>query len=161
MPILKSKDIPKLAASIGICLLAGAAGSVFTVSAIPNWYATLAKPFFAPPDWVFAPVWTTLYVLMGTSLFLVWRKGISKKTKGAVNIFAIQLGLNVLWSLAFFGLKSPIAGFVVIVALWAAIAATIVKFMKISRNAGLPLIPYIVWVSIAALLNISIVLLNL
>ncbi|MFZ3076948.1 MAG: TspO/MBR family protein [Candidatus Aenigmatarchaeota archaeon] len=161
MSILNSKDILKLAASIGICLLAGVVGSIFTVSAIPSWYATLAKPFFAPPNWVFAPVWTTLYVLMGISLFLVWRKGFSKKTKGAIGIFGIQLALNVLWSLAFFGLKSPIAGLVVIVALWAAIAATIMKFMKISRNADLLLIPYIVWVSIAALLNFSIVLLNL
>ncbi len=154
-------DIPKLAASIGICLLAGAVGSIFTVSAIPNWYATLAKPFFAPPNWVFAPVWTTLYVIMGISLFLVWRKGFSKKTKAAVNVFGIQLALNVLWSLAFFGLKSPIAGFVVIIALWAAIAATIMKLMKISRSAGLLLVPYIAWMSIAAVLNLSIVLLNL
>ncbi len=154
-------DIPKLAASIGICLLAGAVGSIFTVSAIPNWYATLAKPFFAPPNWVFAPVWTTLYVIMGISLFLVWRKGFNKKTKNAINIFTIQLALNVLWSLAFFGLKSPIAGFVVIIALWAAIAATTMKFMKIEKNAGLLLIPYIAWVSVAALLNLSIVLLNL
>lgn len=161
MPILSSKDIPKLAASIGICLLAGVVGSIFTVSAIPSWYAALVKPFFAPPNWVFAPVWTTLYVLMGISLFLVWRKGFNKKTKSAINFFGIQLALNVLWSLAFFGLKSPIAGFVVIIALWAAIAVTIMKFMKISRSAGLLLVPYIVWVSIAALLNLSVVLLNL
>ncbi len=154
-------DIPKLAASIIICLLAGAAGSIFTVSAIPDWYASLAKPFFAPPNWVFGPVWTALYVLMGISFFLVWRKGFNKKTRSAINIFAIQLALNVLWSLAFFGLKSPIAGFVVIIALWAAIAAAIMKFMKIEKNAGLLLIPYIAWVSVAAALNLSIVLLNL
>lgn len=156
-----SKDILRLLASIGICLLAGALGSIFTVSAIPAWYATLAKPFFAPPNWVFGPVWTTLYVLMGISLFLVWRKGFNKKTKNAISVFGIQLALNILWSLAFFGLKSPIAGFVVIIALWAAIAATIMKFMQIEKNAGLILIPYIAWVSIAALLNLSIVLLNL
>lgn len=161
MPIFNSKDIPKLAASIGICFLAGVVGSIFTVSAIPNWYATLAKPFFAPPNWVFAPVWTTLYILMGTSLFLVWRKGFNKKTKSAIGIFGIQLALNVLWSLAFFGLKSPIAGFIVIIALWAAIAAAIMKFMKIEKNAGLILTPYIAWVSIAAALNLSIVLLNM
>jgi len=154
-------DIPKLAASIFVCLLAGAVGSIFTVSAIPDWYASLAKPFFAPPNWVFGPVWTTLYVVMGISLFLVWRKGLGKKTKGALGIFGIQLALNVLWSLAFFGLKSPIAGFIVIIALWAAIAAAIMKFMKIERNASLLLIPYIAWVSIAAALNLSIVLLNL
>lgn len=156
-----SKDIPKLLASISVCLLAGAVGSIFTVSSIPNWYANLTKPFFAPPNWVFGPVWTSLYVLMGISLFLVWRKGLNKKTRSAVNIFAIQLALNALWSLAFFGLKSPIAGFIVIIALWAAIAAAIMKFMKIERNAGLLLIPYIAWVSIAAALNLSIVLLNL
>ncbi|MBU3958027.1 MAG: tryptophan-rich sensory protein, partial [Nanoarchaeota archaeon] len=125
------------------------------------WYANLTKPFFAPSNWVFGPVWTALYVLMGISFFLVWRKGLNKKTKNAINIFGVQLALNVLWSLAFFGLKSPIAGFVVIIALWVAIAATIMKFMKIERNAGLLLIPYIIWVSIAAALNLSIVLLNL
>jgi len=161
MAKFNSRDIPKLTASIFICLLAGVVGSIFTASAIPTWYAALVKPFFAPPNWVFGPVWTTLYVLMGISLFLIWRKGINKKTKAAINIFGIQLALNVLWSLAFFGMKSPIAGFAVIIALWAAIATTIMKFMKIEKNAGLILIPYIAWVSVATLLNLSIVLLNM
>jgi tryptophan-rich sensory protein len=151
----------KLAVSIGVCLLAGVIGGLFTSSSIPTWYAALNKPAFNPPNWIFGPVWTLLYILMGVSLFLVWQKGLkNKKAKTAVTIFGIQLALNTLWSILFFGLKSPILGLGEIVVLWAFILLSIIKFSKISKTAAWLLLPYILWVSFAAVLNLSIFLLN-
>jgi len=155
------KDILKLIASIFVCQLAGMIGAVATSTSIQTWYVTLNKPFFTPPNWLFAPVWLTLYTLMGISLFLVWRLGIQDPpVQSALAIFGIQVLLNAFWSIAFFGLRSPLAGLSVILILWIAIAATIVKFLPLSKPAGLLLIPYILWVSIAAALNLAIVLLN-
>ncbi len=155
------KNILKLIASILVCQLAGMIGAVATSSAIQTWYVTLNKPFFTPPNWLFAPVWLTLYTLMGISLFLIWRQGVQDRhVKSALAIFGIQLLLNAFWSIAFFGLRSPLAGLSVILMLWIAIAATIVKFLPLSKPAGLLLVPYILWVSIAAALNLAIVLLN-
>jgi len=145
--------ILKLIVSIAVCELAGAVGSVFTISAIPTWYATLSKPSFNPPNWVFGPAWTILYLLMGVSLYLIWEKGFTKESKVAVSIFGVQLALNALWSVVFFGLRSPAYALIVIIALWLAIAVTIIKFYKISRNAAFVLIPYLAWVSFAAILN--------
>jgi len=156
------REILKLLVSVAICQAAGALGSVATGPSIATWYATLEKPWFTPPNWVFAPVWLTLFVLMGIAVFLVWRRGLSnRQVKVAMAVFAVQLILNVLWSVAFFGLKSPLAGLVVIVILWVAILMTLLCFFKISRSAGFLLLPYIVWVSIAAVLNASILILNL
>jgi tryptophan-rich sensory protein len=158
--VTKLKIIPLLF-SVGICFLAAALGSAFTIGAIDTWYVTLNKPFFSPPNWVFGPVWTLLYLMMGISLYLVWITKIDKKTKRqAITFFFIQLGLNALWSILFFGLKSPSAAFVGIVLLWLAIFLTIKNFLKISRVAGWLLIPYLVWVSFATILNLSILLLN-
>jgi benzodiazapine receptor len=155
------KDILKVIASIVICQLAGMIGAVATSASVQTWYVTLNKPFFTPPNWLFAPVWLTLYTLMGISLFLVWRLGVQNRpTKVALAIFGVQLLLNAFWSIAFFGLRSPLAGLSVILMLWIAIAATIVKFLPLSKPAGLLLVPYILWVSIAAALNLAIVLLN-
>ncbi len=159
----KSKSIAviKLVVSIVICQLAGLIGSLFTTPSIPTWYATLQKPSFTPPNWLFAPVWTTLFVLMGISAFLVWRKGLNdKQVRISLSIFGAQLILNILWSIMFFGLKSPLVGFIEISILWLAILFTILKFFKISKTAGILLIPYILWVSFAAILNISIMILN-
>jgi translocator protein len=151
----------KLAASIGVCELTGFIGAIFAAPSISGWYAGLAKPSFSPPNWVFAPVWTFLFLLMGIALFLVWEKGIDgKNVKKAMQVFGIQLGLNLLWSILFFGLRSPLYGLLEIILLWAAIVLTISEFSKVSRNAGLLLIPYIAWVSIAMMLNLSIYLLN-
>ncbi|CAG0993384.1 Tryptophan-rich protein TspO [Methanosarcinales archaeon] len=159
-----NKNVPesiKLIVSITICLFAGFLGSFFTIPAIPTWYATLTKPSFAPPNWLFFPVWTTLFVMMGISLYLVWRRGLEgQQVKNALVIFAVQLILNVLWSAAFFGLRSPLSGLIEISILWISIAFTIMIFMKISRTAGLLLIPYIIWVSFAAILNFMIWRLN-
>jgi len=155
------KDILKLIVSIFVCQLAGMIGAVATSASIQTWYVTLNKPFFTPPNWLFAPVWLTLYTLMGISLFLLWRQGVHDRlVQIALAIFGIQLLLNAFWSIAFFGLRSPLAGLSVILILWIAIAATIVKFLPLSKPAGLLLIPYILWVSIAAALNVAIVLLN-
>jgi len=158
---MKPRDILKLVISIVACELAGVVGGIFTASAIPTWYAGVQKPSFTPPNWLFAPAWTTLYLLMGLSAFLVWRRGLaSKGVDPALAIFLVQLILNVLWSIAFFGLRSPFGGVLVIVLLWAAIVLTIVWFFRVSRTASLLLMPYILWVTFAAALNVAIWLLN-
>lgn len=158
---MKYSRIKKLIFSIFICLFAGFIGSFFTSPAIPTWYATLQKPSFTPPNWIFFPVWTSLFIMMGISLFLVWQKGREdQKVKTALYVFAVQLVLNALWSAAFFGLRSPLAGLLEIIILWILILATILSFMKISRTAAYLLIPYILWVSFAAILNFSIWRLN-
>ena len=151
----------KLIASIIACQLAGVIGSVFTTPAIPTWYAALAKPPFTPPSWLFAPAWITLSLLMGISASLVWRVGLDqKKVRTALILFLVQLVLNALWSVAFFGLQSPLGGIIVIVLLWAAILLTILKFFRISTAAAALLVPYIAWVTFAATLNAYIYVLN-
>jgi translocator protein len=154
-------DAVLLAACVLLCELAGVIGSAFTISSIPTWYAGLSKPSFSPPNWVFAPVWITLYAMMGVSLYLVWRKGMGQKNaKDAAVAFLAQLILNTSWSIAFFGLKSPTAGLLVIIPLWSAISLTIIRFRRISWTAAALLVPYLLWVSFATLLNLSIILLN-
>lgn len=161
MKTIKAIDFIKLLISIVICLIAGALGSFFTAPAIPTWYSTLIKLPIAPPNWVFFPVWTALFIMMGISLFLVWQKGFQNQhVKTALLIFAAQIILNVLWSAMFFGLRSPIAGLIEISILWIFILVMILKFMRISRVSGLLLIPYIVWVTFAAIINFFIWRLN-
>jgi tryptophan-rich sensory protein len=156
-----SMNVIKLAASIGLCLIAGALGSMFTTPQIPGWYANLAKPSFNPPSWLFGPVWTALYVMMGISLFLVWRAGLAeRRVQLAVGFFIAQLACNVCWSYAFFGRQSPLAGLVVIVALWILIVITILASAPVSKAAALLLIPYLLWVSFASILNASLWRLN-
>jgi benzodiazapine receptor len=146
--------ILQLVISLIVCQFAGFIGSVFTTPAIPTWYVTLNKPSFTPPNWLFSPVWIFLFLLMGISAFLVWSKGWgNKQVKIALSIFAVQLILNILWSAVFFGFRSPLAGFIEIVILWMAILLTILNFFKVSKTAGLLLLPYILWVSFAAVLN--------
>ena len=158
---MKIIDILKLVASIILCQLAGFLGSLFTTPAIPTWYATLRKPFFTPPNWIFSPVWITLFILMGISLFFVWRRTDHPKFKIAFIFFFGQLILNVLWSVAFFGLRSPLLGLIDIVLLWIAILLTIQNFLKVSKMAGFLLFPYPLWVGFAALLNFFLWILNL
>lgn len=143
-----------LAVFVLACLAAGFIGSFFTREGIQAWYVFLKKPGIAPPDWVFGPVWTTLYVLMGISAYLAWEKGRDKsETKAAMILFALQLVLNTVWSLLFFGMRNPFYAFIEIVFLWLAIAASIIAFYKISKKAALLMVPYILWVSFASLLN--------
>jgi benzodiazapine receptor len=156
------REIPKLVISLIIVFAVGFIGTLFTISQIPTWYASLVKPTWAPPNWIFGPVWTTLYILIGVALFLVWREGINRKdVKWAIVIFAVQLILNLLWSVVFFGYHSLLGGLIVIVMLWIAILSNIIVFYHVSRPAGLLLVPYLVWVSIAGYLNYTVYLLNL
>lgn len=158
---MKINNVLKLVIAIVISELAGIIGSVFTAPSIAGWYATLAKPALNPPAWVFGPVWTTLFALMGIAAFLVWRKGLDRRdVKIALGIFIGQLVLNALWSIIFFGLHSPGGALIEIVILWLAILATIIAFYKISKPAAWLLVPYILWVSFAAYLNYSIWMLN-
>lgn len=151
----------KLIVSIVVCQLAGVIGSFFTTPAITGWYSGLVKPWFTPPNWLFAPVWITLYLLMGIAAYWVWDSGLdNKRVRTALMVFDIQLILNVIWSLLFFGLQNPLYGLVWIVILWVAIAATIILFYRLSRRAGLILLPYIAWVTVAMFLNLYIWLLN-
>lgn len=155
---INKKEIAVLIGFILLCNLAGIIGSVFTVSSIQEWYVLLEKPEpFTPPNWVFAPVWTTLYTLMGISLFLVWKK---KACRCAYVVFGSQLVLNSVWSIAFFGLQSPLNGLFVIVPLWLLIAWSIKVFYDIDKRAGYLLIPYILWTSYAAFLNYMVYVLN-
>jgi len=129
---LKTNKILRLIFAILICQLAGAIGSAFTFSSIPTWYASLQKPFFNPPSWLFGPAWLLLYTLMGISLYLIWDKGLkNKNVKLAVKIFGIQLILNALWTILFFGLRSPFYAFIEIILLWVSIVLTIFYFLKI------------------------------
>lgn len=154
-------ELPKLILCIIICQFAGIIGSIFTSSSVSTWYTTLNMPEFTPPGWVISTVWIVLFTLMGISLFLVWREGFDRpEVKGALYVFIAQLIANVLWSGAFFGLQSPLAGIIVIIILWALILLTIIKFWPISRVSALLLVPYILWVSFAAFLNFTIWRLN-
>jgi len=158
---MKLNNFFKLVIAIIVSQLAGVIGSVFTISSIPTWYATLQKPSFSPPNWIFGPAWTTLYFLMGVAAFLVWRHGFEKKeVRRALTIFGGQLVLNALWSIIFFGLHNPFWAFIEIIVLWLAILATMFAFYKVSRVAAYLLLPYILWVSFAAVLNFSIMILN-
>jgi translocator protein len=155
------KQSHKLVLSIIICELVGIAATPFTVAAIPTWYATLTKPSFSPPNWIFGPVWTILYFLMGISLYLVWKENRNKKKRTrAITYFAIQLFLNFVWSILFFGLRSPILGLIDILMMLTFIVLTIQHFIEISRTASILLLPYLAWVSFATLLNTAIAVLN-
>lgn len=151
----------KLFVSLVLCLGAGGLGALFTTPAITGWYAALKKPIFNPPNWLFGPAWTILYLLMGIALFLVWNQKLPfSEVRIAIILFAVQLGLNILWSALFFGLKLPLAGLIEITVLWVAILLTIIYFYPISHGAGILLMPYILWVSFATALNAAIVFLN-
>jgi tryptophan-rich sensory protein len=154
-------EIPKLILCIVACQGAGLLGSIFTNMSVSTWYPTLAKPWFTPPPGVIPVVWTVLFTLMGVSLFLAWRAGLtSPEFRGAAYAFAAQFVFNIIWSAAFFGLQSPKAGLAVIAMLWILILLTIYRFYPLSREAALLLVPYIAWVSFAAILNYSILQLN-
>ena len=140
---------------------AGTIGSIFTAPAIGSWYAELEKPAIAPPNWVFAPVWTTLFLLMGVAAFFVWKRGWRREgVRKALGVFLVQLILNVLWSFIFFGQHSPGGAFAEIIVLWLAIAATIIFFARISKPAAWLMTPYIAWVTFAAYLNYMLWTLN-
>ncbi len=151
-------DYKKLVLSILIVFLAAFIGSVSTFSSIPTWYASLNKPPITPPNWLFSPMWTSLYILMAVSFYLIWKN--KKKAKIAKTLFIIQLVLNALWSIIFFGLHSLLGGLIEIIFLWYFILFTIIEFREVDKRAAYLLIPYIAWVTIATILNFSIILYN-
>ncbi|MDQ7814578.1 MAG: TspO/MBR family protein [Patescibacteria group bacterium] len=158
---MRPKNILVLVAFILLCEAAGAIGSIFTASAIPTWYATLVRPSFAPPNWLFGPVWTTLYALMGISLYLVWSSGWKRReVKIAVSVFLVHLALNAAWSWMFFGLRSPITGLIGIIGIWVFIVALFFLFRRIKPLAAYLLIPYFLWVSFASAVNFELWRLN-
>ncbi len=158
---MDKKEFFRFILSIIICQLAGIIGSIFTASSVTSWYPTLVKPSFTPSGFYIGLIWIVLFFLMGISLFLIWRETPSSiEARIALNFFATQLIVNVLWSMAFFGMRSPIRGVFVIAFLWILILINIIKFWPVNRTAAILLIPYIVWVSIAAYLNYSIWRLN-
>ena len=150
----------KLIISIVLTVGLGSLGGIFTIAEIPNWYAGLNKPSFNPPNWIFGPVWTTLYCLMGISFYLIWKlPASSERTKG-VRIFIIQFVLNFGWSIIFFSMHQLGWALVEIIAMWIFILLTILQFRKLSIPAAVLLIPYLLWVSFASILNGSIWQLN-
>ena len=157
----ENRDKIKLVLSILVCLFAAAVGGLLTAPHVGNWYRALLKPPLNPPSWVFGPVWTVLYVLMGIALYLVWRKiPLGKDETRAIAWFFIQLFLNVMWSFCFFYLKNPGLAFFEIVLLWTSIAVTIWMFRRVTLSAGVLLLPYWAWVSFAGYLNFAIWRLN-
>ena len=144
-----------------LCVTVGYLSGLVTRESILTWYVTLNKPSFNPPNWVFAPVWTLLYIMMGVAAGMVWTSNSDEQTtKKALGFFAIQLGLNALWSYLFFGLHNPLLALIEIILLWLMIFETYNMFKKINKTAGLLLLPYLAWVSFAAILNASIWWLN-
>jgi translocator protein len=182
---MKYNNLFKFFTSIIICELAGIIGSFFTIPQINDWYKGLNKPFFSPPNWIFGPAWTTLFVLMGISLYLVWIKKWIPKNKiksknikiwnlwsrkffvgswqkaNIILIFILQLVLNILWSIIFFGAHSPGTAFFELLMLWFAIIFTIVNFYRVSKTAAVLLVPYILWVTFAGVLNFFIWIINI
>lgn len=155
-----SREGIRLVISIGVCLVAGLIGSIFTLSSIPVWYESLNKPFFSPPNWLFAPAWTILYILMGIALFYVWKAPKVKKTNEGLMLFGAQLVFNVIWSIVFFGFGSIVGGVLSIVVLLLLILMTTVQFYRIDKRAAYLMVPYLLWVCFATMLNIAVYLLN-
>lgn len=159
--IMRTRNALSLLGFVVVCELVGIISSLFTISAIPTWYATLVKPALNPPSWVFGPVWTLLYLLMGIAAWQVWHQSSNKfAVKMAFGFFAGQLILNAAWSIIFFGGHNPAVSLVEIIALWLAVLGTIVTFAKVSKLAAWLLLPYILWVSFATYLNYAIWILN-
>lgn len=158
---MNTKKLGKLLVSIILTQGAGLLGSVATFTSVNTWFKTLVRSPISPPDWVFGPVWTVLYILMGAALYLIWDKGFkNKRVKFAFWLFIVHLAFNVGWSVVFFGMQSLFGGFVVLLVLWMFIIALIWKFFRIDRWAAFLLVPYFLWVSFAGVLNVSLWLLN-
>jgi tryptophan-rich sensory protein len=153
--------IVRFALSVTVPLAVGVLSGLATARGVQDWYPTLVKPSFNPPSWVFGPVWTVLYIMMGLAAFLVWQKGLATDfVRTALALFILQLVLNGIWSILFFGLRAPGWAFVEIVVLWVAIFLTLIYFWRVTAPAGILLAPYLAWVSFATVLNGSIWFLN-
>lgn len=153
-------SIPRLVISVLACEAAGGIGSIFTADGLREWYPSLRKPSFNPPNRVFGPVWTTLYAMMGVAVYLVSQEEQDGLRRLARVLFGMQLALNVLWSYVFFGRRAPGWAFAEIVCLWISIVATVIAFSKVSGRAALLMVPYLLWTTFASVLNYSIWRLN-
>ena len=156
----RAVQIAALIAALLVCFAVAGVGGASTVSSLNEWYPTLKKPSFNPPNWIFGPVWTVLYAMMAVAAWLVWRSDRWRETRSALGIFGLQLALNLGWSLIFFGLRQPGWAFAEIFALWVSIALTTVLFWKVKPVAGAMFLPYLAWVAFASLLNYEIWRLN-
>lgn len=157
---MKPTEAIALVAFIALCFAVSVAGGLITATSVGTWYQTLNKPPFNPPDWVFAPVWTTLYALMAIAAWRVWRRVRHGEGRGALVVFAAQLALNLVWSFLFFGLQRIDLATVQIFVLLVAVATTAVMFWRVDRTAGVLLLPYVLWVGYASVLNVSLWMLN-
>lgn len=156
----RRRTVPLVVALL-LPLAVGMVSGWITADGVRSWYPSIAKPGFTPPDWVFGPVWTALYISMGWASYLIWRRGFhAPGVRAALTFYAIQLLLNSLWSPLFFGLQSPGLAFAEIVVFWAALAWTVVLFRRVSLAAALVMMPYLAWVSFATVLNFAIWRLN-
>ncbi|MFB6131435.1 MAG: TspO/MBR family protein [Salinigranum sp.] len=159
-----ARDRPLVALALAVLAveLVGSSGAVFTARGLGEWYGTLQRPAIAPPNWVFGPVWTTLFALIGVAVWLVWRQtgAAPREARLAFGVFVVHFAFNLGWSAAFFGLQEIGLGLAVIAVLWALIAATMWAFGRIDRRAALLLVPYLLWVSFAAYLNYRFWVLN-
>jgi len=153
-------DIAGLVLFVAFCLGIAALGAAVTATSVKTWYANLAKPSFNPPDAVFGPVWTVLYILMGIAAWRVWRIADRDTARGPLTLFALQLALNLGWSVVFFGLQKIGAAVATIVVLWVAILVTMLAFRTVDRVAALLMAPYLAWVTFATVLNIAVWQLN-
>ncbi|WP_232703418.1 TspO/MBR family protein [Halobacterium wangiae] len=157
---LSREDLPGLVVAVVVCEVVGASPALVTATGSGTWYETLTQPALAPPNWVFGPVWTTLFALLGVGVYLVLRDGRGRQRTVAFGLFVAQYVLNVSWTLVFFGGENIAGGLAVIAALWALIVATIVAFWRVRPVAGALLLPYLAWVSFAAYLNYAFWTLN-
>ena len=157
---MNTPDIIKLVVSVGLPLALGAIAGMYTTAAVPEWYASLNKPSFNPPNWIFGPVWTVLYIVMGISLFLVWKSEPGEARNLAMGVFFVQLALNFAWSFVFFYSKMIGPALIEIIVLWITIVIMMILFYKIRPLAAYINIPYLLWVSFATVLNAAYFVLN-
>ncbi len=155
-----TRQVVGLVVSIGACAAVAALGSAMTMPSIGTWYATLSKPSWNPPNWIFGPVWSTLYLLMAVAAWMVWRKSGLSAALGPLALFALQLALNCAWSGLFFALHKPWLAFADIAVLWLAIVATMIAFARVSLFGSLLLAPYLLWVTFAGILNFTVAKMN-
>ena len=154
------RDLLALALFVGICLAVGGVGGAVTSTSVTDWYPTLNKPSFNPPNWVFGPVWTTLYVMMGVAAWRIWRAADRDTVRGPLAVFALQLAVNLGWSAAFFGLRNLGLAVAVIIVLDLLVLATALMFRRVDRLAEWLLVPYLAWISFATVLNVAVWRLN-
>lgn len=151
----RARAVVRLVACVGLCFAAAAVGGLATRQSVGTWYQTLAKPSWAPPDWVFGPVWTALYLMMAVAAWAVWQRAGLRGARVALALFVVQLALNAAWSWVFFGWRLPGAALVELAVLWCAILGTVVAFWRIAAPAGWLMLPYLAWVTFAGALNLA------